>query len=77
MGDISGWTQKVYQQSFIKKSGLNPKSDSSIAALANNVLIAIEQEKRLNNDIKSAKGTLTSNIGIIINTIIEDQCNNC
>ena len=56
---------------------MNPKSDSSIALLANNVLIAIEQEKRLNNDIKSAKGTLTSNIGTIINTIIEDQCNNC
>lgn len=62
---------------FVQKSGMNPKSDSSIAMLATNVLIAIEQEKRLNNDIKSAKGTLTSNIGEIINTIIEDQSNNC
>lgn len=60
-----------------KRSGMRPKSNSRIGELAHSVLIAVEQEKRLNNDIQSAQGTLTSNIGAIISTIIEEQCNNC
>lgn len=74
---ISAGRKRYINNLFTQKSGMNPKSNSSIAMLATNVLIAIEQEKRLINDIKSAKGTLTSNIGKIINTIIEDQCYNC
>ena len=62
---------------FIQTSGMNPKRNSDIAILAIDVLTAIEQEKRLNNDIRLAKGQLTSNIGNIISTIIKDQGDNC
>ena len=62
---------------FIQTSGMNPKRNSDIAILATDVLTAIEQEKRLNNDIRLAKGQLTSNIGNIISTIIKDQGDNC
>ena len=59
---------------FRKKSSMKPKKDPRIGELAHNVLVAIEQEKKLNNDITSCKGTVTSNIGQIIQSIINDQC---
>lgn len=58
-----------------KKAGIRPKTNEAIGELANNVCIAIDQEKKLNNDIESCKGVITSNIGCIIQSIIDDQCN--
>ncbi len=60
---------------FYKKSKMHPKKNSAIGELANNVLIAIEQEKKLNTDIDTCKGVITSNIGMIIQSIIDEQCN--
>lgn len=69
--------RRFIEDLFRKKAGIRPKSNSMVGELAKDVLVAIEQEKKLNNDIKSAKGVITSNIGQIIASIIEDQCNNC
>ena len=54
---------------------MRPKKDSAIGELANDVLLAIKQERKINNDIENCKGTVTSNIGCIIQSIIDDQCN--
>ncbi|WP_077612591.1 RloB family protein [Clostridium sp. Marseille-P2415] len=67
--------RRYIENLFRKKSGMRPKSNSAIGELAHDVLIAIEQEKKLNNDISICKGTITSNIGCIIESIIRDQCN--
>lgn len=70
-----GYNRRRYiEDVFRKKSGMRPKTNSGIGELANNVHIAITQEKKLNNDIKLCKGTVTCNIGQIIQSIIEDQC---
>jgi len=72
----NGQNRKRYiEDVFRKKSRMRPKSNSAIGELAHDVLVAIEQEKKLNNDISICKGTITSNIGCIIKAIIEDQCN--
>lgn len=67
--------RRYIEDVFRKKSGMRPKSNSAIGELAHDVLIAIEQEKKLNIDISTCKGTITSNIGCIIKSIIDDQCN--
>lgn len=67
--------RRYIEDIFRKKSGIRPKSNSSVGELAHNVFIAIEQEKRINNDIKLCKGIITSNIGQLIQSIIDDQCN--
>lgn len=59
---------------FQQKSGLKSKENSAVGELAHKVHIAIAQEKKLNNNIQSCKGVLTSNIGCIIQAIIDDQC---
>ena len=60
---------------FRKKARIRPKTNSAVGDLAYQVHTAIKQEKKLNNDIESCKGLLTSNIGLIIKSIIDDQCN--
>jgi hypothetical protein len=67
--------RRYIEDIFRKKSHMRPKTNSAVGELAHNVLIAIEQEKKLNNDITLCKGTVTSNIGQIIQSIIDDQCN--
>lgn len=67
--------RRYIEDVFREKSKMRPKSNSAIGELAHNVHIAIEQEKKLNNDITLCKGTITSNIGQIIQSIIDDQCN--
>lgn len=66
--------RRYIEDVFSKKSGMRPKSNNAIGELARNVIIAIEQESKLNNDITTCKGTITSNIGKVIKSIIEDQC---
>ncbi len=58
---------------LLEVSGMNSKKNSKIGELAENVSVAIEQEKCINQDIYSAKGIVTSNIGSIIEKIIEDR----
>lgn len=57
---------------FTEKSGMNPKENPSIGKLAENIHTAIEQERNLNQEAGNAIGNLTSNIGKIIQDIIND-----
>ena len=58
---------------FRNKSGLKPKQDDTVAELANNVHTAIEQEKRMNNDVHKCRGKLTSSIGMMLDKILKDK----
>ncbi|MDC7302032.1 RloB family protein [Agathobacter ruminis] len=60
---------------FTDKSGMNPKENPHIGELANNIDIAIKQEKKLNQNPDLAIGNLTSNIGSIIEMIRNDEAN--
>ena len=57
---------------FTDKSGMNPKENPAVGELAANIRIAISQEKNLNQDAENALGNLTSNIGKIIQDIMDD-----
>lgn len=54
-------------------TGMNAKTNPRIGELANNVLIAITQEKQINQDIHQLKGNVSSNIGKIIEDIIKEK----
>lgn len=63
--------EKEGNQTFIyklllEKCGMNCKKNPKIGELAQQIDIAIEQEKFLNQDITAARGNLTCNIGKII-----------
>lgn len=66
--------KKVGHQTFIyrlllARTGINSKKNSAIGELAENIEIAIEQEKKINEDIHQCKGKITCNIGRIIDEI--------
>ncbi len=54
-------------------TGMNAKKNPEIGKLADNVLIAISQEKRINQDIHDLKGKVSSNIGKIIEEIVNEK----
>ena len=54
---------------------MNAKRNPQIGNLANNVLIAISQENKINQDIHNCKGLVTSNIGHIIEKIMKEKPN--
>lgn len=54
-------------------TGMNPKTNSDIGKLAENVMTAISQEKYINQDVYSVKGKVSSNIGKIIESIINEK----
>ena len=56
-------------------TGMNAKKNPEIGNLADNVLVAIAQEKRINQDIHVLKGKVSSNIGKIIEEIINEKPN--
>ena len=58
---------------LLKRTGINSKKNEEIGNLAEKVDIAIEQEKRLNQDAHACLGQLTSNIGSIIEMICTDK----
>ncbi len=60
---------------LLKLTGMNSKSNAKIGNLANNVLEAISQEKMINQDIHHLKGKVSSNIGKIIEEIINEEPN--
>ncbi len=64
--------RKRYLHSLICKTyRVNPKSNSTIGEWSRNIFVAINQEHDfINTDIKKFKNTLTSNIGCIIQDII-------
>ena len=74
--------EKDGHQTFIYKlllarTGINPKKNSAIGELEKNIEIAIEQEKKINEDIHQCKGQITCNIGRIINEIRKDDGKEC
>ena len=54
-------------------TGMNAKKNPKIGNLADNVLIAIDQEKKINQDIHDLKGKVSSNMGKIIEKIINEK----
>lgn len=58
---------------LLELTGMNAKTNSRIGALADNVLIAIIQEKRINQNIHQLKGRVSSNVGKIIEDIINEK----
>lgn len=58
---------------LLEATGKNAKKNSSIGDLAENVMIAIEQEKFLNQNIHQIKGRVSSNIGVVIESIINER----
>lgn len=65
-----------YSQAYnilLKLTGMNAKKNPDIGGLADNVLVAIDQEKLINQDIHQLKGRVSSNIGAIIEAIINEK----
>ena len=62
------YAEKLFRQ----LTGMNPKKNPKVGELAENVLVAIEQEKHINQDIHEIKGKISSNIGKIIESIINE-----
>lgn len=54
-------------------TGMNAKKNSNIGDLAEKVLYAISQEKKINQDIHKCKGVVTSNVGCIIESIMKEE----
>lgn len=58
---------------LLDATGMNAKKNANIGNLAENVMIAIRQEKLINQDIYQLKGKVSSNIGLIIEGIINEE----
>lgn len=71
--DIGTEKIRYIENLFRTKSGLHPKKDPAIAELVKNIYTAIKQEKNLNNDISSCRGNITSNIGIVMQKILDEK----
>ena len=56
-------------------TGMNAKKNSDIGDLAENVLIEIAKKKKINQDIHDLKGKVSSNIGKIIEEILNENPN--
>ena len=54
-------------------TGMNAKKNSEIGKLADSLLIAISQEKKVNQDIHDLKGKVSSNLGKILEEIINEK----
>ena len=58
---------------LLELTGMNAKKNADIGILADNVLVAIAQEKLINQDIHQLKGHVSSNVGKIIEDIINER----
>lgn len=68
--------KKKYSHAYnvlLEITGMNAKKNPEIGQLADNVLLAIEQEKLINQNIHEIKGKVSSNIGAIIESIINES----
>lgn len=54
-------------------TGMNSKKNPQIGDLAKDIMIAIKQEKYINQDIHNIKGRISSNLALIIEGIIKDN----
>ncbi len=54
-------------------TGMNAKRNAKIGKLADNVFTAIKQKKNINQDIHKLKGKVSSNIGAVIEAIINEK----
>ncbi len=70
--DENGRYSYAYQ-CLLQKTGMNAKKNPRIGGLADNCLVAIRQEKLVNRDIHNVHGRVSSNIGMIIESIINDK----
>lgn len=60
---------------LLELTGMNAKKNPKIGKLADNVMTAIAQEKMINQDIHKLKGNVSSNVGKIIESIINEKPN--
>lgn len=58
---------------LLEATGMNAKKNSDIGNLAENVMLAIQQERWINQDIHQIKGKVSSNIGLCIESIINEK----
>ena len=58
---------------LLELTGINAKKNADIGGLADKVLVAITQEKLINQDIHQIKGNVSSNVGKIIEDIINEK----
>ena len=58
---------------LLELTGMNAKTNPNIGKLADKIHIAIVQEKLINQDIHDIKGKVSSNIGKIIEEIINEK----
>ena len=58
---------------LLELTGMNAKKNTDIGGLADNVLVAIAQEKLINQDIHQLKGNISSNVGKVIEDIINEK----
>lgn len=58
---------------LLDATGMNAKRNANIGNLAENIMIAIQQERSINQDIHQLKGKVSSNIGLIIEGIINEE----
>lgn len=56
---------------FSKATGMNPKSNPNIGKLAAKYSLACEQESNLNQDSLRAIGRMTSNVGLLVQHLLE------
>ena len=63
------YTNRLFYNTF----NMNPKSDEAVGALAFSLKIAIEQEKHINQDYMQSQGVLTSNVGAVLDNIIQNK----
>ncbi len=71
---VDGKGKYSYAYNILRKiTGINAKKNPDIGNLADNVLRAIAQEKLINQDIHKVKGRVSSNIGAIIETILNEE----
>lgn len=72
------WDNRKQKIRYIEKLCRNcydmkPKANRKIGEIAENIKIAIEEEKMVNRNINDCSGKVTSNIGDIINRIITEH----
>lgn len=58
---------------LLELTGMNAKKNADIGGLADKVLVAIAQEKSINQDIHRLKGNISSNVGKVIEDIINEK----
>ena len=58
---------------LLELTGMNAKKNADIGGLADKVLVAKAQEKSINQDIHRLKGNISSNVGKVIEDIINEK----